>query len=87
MIVDRLGTASQSLRKDDEDCLLMAAEYLKSLTPEQYAKRLDMLEAIGNVEIEIHDKSVAGLPPYIRMARKNNLEDNMTINRYNNRRR
>ena len=86
MIVDNSTSAAQSLRKEEEDSLLDAAKYLMSLTREQYAKRLDMLEAIGNVELEIHDKSVSGPPPYIKRVRKGNLEDKITINRYIKRR-
>ena len=87
MIVDNSTSAAQSLRKEEDDGLLDAATWLLTLTKEQYAKRLDMLEAIGNVELKIHEDSVSGPPPYIRMARKNNLEDKITINRYNTRRR
>jgi hypothetical protein len=86
MIVDSSTSAAQSLRKEEEDGLLDAAKHLMSLTREQYAKRLDMLEAIGNIELDIHDKSVSGLPPYIKNVRKGNLEDAITINSYINRR-
>ena len=86
-IVDNATSVSQSLRIDEEKALLLAAESLLKMTKDQYAERINRLEAIGNVELRIHDRSIEGYPPYIRQAKKCGLNIKAILDSYHNRRR
>ena len=67
-IMNDIETDAASLRKTEDYYDLVAGKWLKTLTTERYATRLERLSKPGDEELRLHRMSITQLPPYIVTA-------------------